>query len=162
MAVNLYEGMFVVDANKGGAQFPDCVRHIAGLLTRHGAEIDRIEQWDERKLAYPIKNVKRGIYVLTYFHVDGSAISELRRDIALSEEILRVLIIRPDDVSEVQGQLFSPEGEEIEAPEPRPAAEGAAPDEEAPETDAEAEEDEAADAEEEAGEEEDEESEEEA
>jgi small subunit ribosomal protein S6 len=127
--------MFVVDANKGGSEFPECIRHIAGLLTRHEAEIERIERWEERKLAYPIKRAKRGIYILTYFRADGAAISELRRDIALSEDILRVLIIRPDEVSPVQGQLFSPEGEEIESPaeaadEPaaQPAAEPAAED----------------------------------
>jgi small subunit ribosomal protein S6 len=123
LAVNLYEGMFVVDANKGGAEFPESIRLIAGLLKRHGAEIERMERWEERKLAYPIKRVKRGIYILTYFNVDGAAISELRRDIGLSEDILRVLIIRPDDVSPVQGQLFSPDGQEIEAPQPGPVAE---------------------------------------
>jgi ribosomal protein S6 len=130
--------MFVVDANKGGAEFPECIRHIAGLLTRHGAEIERIERWEERKLAYPIKNVKRGIYILTYFRTDGSAISELRRDIALSEEILRVLIIRPDEVSPVQGQLFSVEGEEVETPEPEAIAEvvpAAGPEEDASDQD---------------------------
>lgn len=117
MADNLYEAMFVVDAATGGARFPDAVRHIADLLTRHGAEIERIEKWDERKLAYPIKRVKRGIYILVYFRSDGSAISEMRRMIALSEEVLRSLILKAEEPSAVKGQLFDSEGQLLESPE---------------------------------------------
>ncbi len=122
MAVNLYEGMFLVDSGRGGSEFAEVVRHIAELLTRNGAQIRHIERWDERKLAYPIKKVKRGIYVLTYFAVDGSAIAEIKNMANLSEQILRLLILRTEQVSPVQGQLYSPEGEQIETPEAEPAA----------------------------------------
>ncbi|MCK4282816.1 MAG: 30S ribosomal protein S6, partial [Candidatus Brocadiae bacterium] len=37
--------MFVVDAARGGARFEETVRHIAQLLTRQGAEIERVEKW---------------------------------------------------------------------------------------------------------------------
>lgn len=121
MTVNLYEGMFLVDSSRGASDFPDVVRHIAELLTRNGAQIQRIERWDERKLAYPIKKVKRGIYVLTYFEVDGSAIAEIKNMANLSEQILRLLIVRAEQVSPVQGQLYSAEGEQIETPEQEPA-----------------------------------------
>ncbi len=116
MPTNLYEAMFVIDASRGGSDFPEFVRLIAGMLTRHAAEIQRLERWDERKLAYPIGDAKRGIYVLTYFNADGESISEIRRDAQLSEDILRVLILRPDEVSPVQGDLYNAEGEQIERP----------------------------------------------
>jgi len=126
---NLYEAMFVVDAAKGGSAFPEIIRHIAGLLTRNGASVRRIEKWEERKLAYPIRSAKRGIYILVYFTADGSAISEIRRAAELSEQLLRVLILRAEKMSPVKGQLYTVEGEETEA-EPTEAAE--TPAEEAP------------------------------
>jgi len=85
------------------------------MLTRHGAQIDRIEKWSERKFAFPIRQSKRGIYVLVYFNVDGQAISKIREDIALSEEILRVLILVPLAVSPAMGEIYSPEGVMLEA-----------------------------------------------
>ncbi len=117
MAVKLYEAMFIVDASKGGSEFPDVVRLIAEILTRYEGQIERIEKWDERKFAYPIKNVKRGIYILVYFRVDGDAIAEIRRGVELSEDLLRVLILAVEEPSPVAGQLYSPEGEEIAPPE---------------------------------------------
>ena len=132
MTTNLYEAMFVVDAAKGGSQFADSIRHVVGYLTRNGAQIERIEKWDERKLAYPIKQVKRGIYILIYFTAEGTAISEMRSAIALSEEVLRVLIVRAEQQNPPRGELYSPEGE-LQEPEPEPEAEEAAPEgEEAP------------------------------
>jgi small subunit ribosomal protein S6 len=122
LAVTLYEGMFVVDVSRGGSEFTEVVRHIADILTRHGAQIERLEKWDERKLSYPIGKAKRGIYVLTYFRVDGSAIAEIRHSVRLSEQVLRALFIKPEAVSPVQGQLYDAEGNEVEAPPAEPVA----------------------------------------
>ena len=115
MAVKLYEGMFIVDSAKGGSEFPGTIRLIASMLTRHGAQIDRVEKWAERKFAFPIRQSKRGIYVLVYFNVDGQAIAKIREDIALSEDILRVLILTPLAVSPAMGEIYSPEGVMLEA-----------------------------------------------
>ncbi len=114
MAVKLYEGMFVVDSAKGGTEFPATVRLVAGMLTRHGAEIERIEKWAERKFAYTIKQSKRGIYILTYFKADGSAIAAIREDVSLNEDILRVLILTPHAVVPSVGDIYNAEGEMIE------------------------------------------------
>lgn len=117
MADNLYEAMFVVDSAVGGSEFPEVIQHIAGLITRHGAKIERIEKWEERKFAYPIKRVKRGIYILVFFRAEGSVIEEMRRLIGLSEQVLRALILRAESMSTVQGELYNEEGEMIaEAP----------------------------------------------
>ena len=115
MAVKLYEGMFVVDSAKGGSEFPGTVRLVAGMLTRHGAQIERIEKWAERKFAYPIKQSKRGIYILVYFKAEGDAIAAIREDVALNEDILRVLILAPHAVVPAVGEVFNAEGEMIEA-----------------------------------------------
>ena len=115
MAVNLYEGMFIIDSAKGGSEFPGAIRLIASMLTRHGAQIDRVEKWAERKFAFPIKQAKRCIYVLVYFKVDGLAIQKIREDIALSEDILRVLILTPHVVSPAIGEIYSPEGVMLQA-----------------------------------------------
>jgi small subunit ribosomal protein S6 len=121
-----YEGMFLVDAAKGGAELPAVIQHISGILGEHDARPERIEKWAESKLAYRIKQAERGIYILVYFWADPAKTEELRRDITLSEDLLRVLILRAehDQMPEPRGQLYSPEGKEVE-PEPAPASEEA-------------------------------------
>jgi small subunit ribosomal protein S6 len=96
-------------------------------LTRNGAEIERVERWDERKLAYPMGKSKRGIYILVYFRSDGSAIDEIRAVFNLSEDVLRVLILRAAEMGAVKGQLYSTDGQPVEEEqEPEPVAEDAA------------------------------------
>jgi len=118
----LYEGMFLIDAAKGGSDFSAAVRQIAGLLQRHGAQIERVEKWADNKLAYLIRQVERGIYVLVHFRLDPQLVAEVRRDFTLSEEVLRVLILRADSVPEMRGHIYSPEGKALETAQPQPEA----------------------------------------
>ena len=111
MEQNLYEAMFLVDAAKGGEQFPTVIQHISSLLERQGAHIERIEKWGESKLSYQIKHVDRGVYALVYFRAQPDRISALREDIQLSEELLRVLILKAEGIPEARGKLYTPQGE---------------------------------------------------
>ena len=47
----------------------------------------------ERKLAFPVRKCARGTYVLAYFGAPEKAVTKLRADIALSEVILRSLVL---------------------------------------------------------------------
>ena len=133
LAQNLYEVMFLIDAAKGGESFPAVIQHISGLLERNGAQIERIERWADNRLAYPIKQLERGIYVLVYCRLDAERVSELRHDIRLSEEILRVLVLRAEEAPPPRGKLFTPQGDEVPQ-EPEAPAE---PESEAAESEAE-------------------------
>ena len=53
--------------------------------------------WDERRLAYPIKNHKKGLYYLTYFRTEGKNIVGIEHDCALNEMIIRMLMIHVDE-----------------------------------------------------------------
>ena len=97
--VKMYEGMFVVDSAKAAADWDGTIGFIKNILSRSDAEIVSINKWDERKLAYDIKKASRGTYVLCYFKADGGKISEIERDVRLSEQIMRVLILSTEAMS---------------------------------------------------------------
>ena len=52
--------------------------------------------WDERRLSYPIKNQKKGLYYLTYFAAEGKSLVGIEHDCALNEMILRMMVLRID------------------------------------------------------------------
>ena len=91
-----YEGMFLVDPVKHGEDPDGVQKAVSGLLEKHGAKIQQIEQWDERKLAYEIKGHKRGVYLLTYFEMPGENVDAMRRECRITELILRQMVIRLD------------------------------------------------------------------
>ena len=96
----LYEGMFLVDSSKAGADWDGIVAAIRKILEKAGAEIDSIRKWDDRRLAYEIKGKSRGTYILSYFRVDGGRIKDIEKAVRLSEKIMRVLILSAERLSQ--------------------------------------------------------------
>jgi small subunit ribosomal protein S6 len=99
--------MFLVDSGDA-AQWDDLSKHVAGILTRNGAELVGVTRWDERKLAYTVEKRKRGTYVLAFFAMGATgSVTDIERDCQLSEKILRTLVLKADHftVADMKMQL---------------------------------------------------------
>jgi small subunit ribosomal protein S6 len=70
------------------------------LIEKYEGQITDIRKWDERRLAYEIAGKNRGLYILVYFEIPTAMLQEIERDIQLSEDILRAMILRTDQMSE--------------------------------------------------------------
>ena len=100
VAAKLYEGMFLVDSALAASDWQGVNDTISSILTKVGAEIVSINKWDDRRLAYDIRGKSRGAYILAYFRVDGSRITEIERAVQLSEQIMRLLVLSVEDLGE--------------------------------------------------------------
>src|SRR3954469_13935322 len=94
MPANVYECMFLLDTTKVAGDLPTADKQLRTILERNHAEVLVSRPWDERRLAYPIKKQKKGLYYLTYFSAEGTALAGIDRDSHLNEVILRHLPIR--------------------------------------------------------------------
>lgn len=94
-----YEGMFLLD-NAVVQDWAAMTGEIRRLLERIEAQELVCVKYDERKLAYEIKGRKRGTYVLTYFDADPEKITDMERDARISEAVLRVLVLRAENLTE--------------------------------------------------------------
>ncbi len=92
----LYEGMFLVDVAKASSDWDGVISTITKILEKSGAEIISIKKWDDRKLAYDIKGQSRGVYIISYFKVDGPKVQEIEKNLRLSEQIMRLLILNAE------------------------------------------------------------------
>ena len=97
MPANVYECMFLLDTNKVAGDVPAAAQKLHAILEHNHAEVLASRPWDERRLAYPIKNHKKGLYYLTYFRTEGKNVVSIERDCALNEMILRMLVIHVDE-----------------------------------------------------------------
>ena len=100
--MNLYEGMFLLDNQAVRADWNGAKSTVTGVLEKHGAKVHTARRWDERKLAFPVKHRKRGTYLLAYYDLETEGIDGLRRDLELSETVLRYLLLRTDEVPEAE------------------------------------------------------------
>ncbi len=101
----LYEGMFLVDS---AIAWDQVTGRITTLLEKYEGNVTDLKKWDERRLAYEIKGKNRGLYVLVYFEMPTGMLHELERDIHLSEDIMRAMILRTDAMTEEDLQRPTP------------------------------------------------------
>lgn len=118
-----YEGMFLMDS---GSDFAAISQPVRSILERREAEILAFKPWDDRKLCFEIKGRKRGLYILVYFKANPLYIVEIEHDCALDERVLRSMILRRDELTEVELNAQTP-ATSAPAPVERVDGEGAAP-----------------------------------
>lgn len=61
-----------------------------------GGQIEEVDHWGRRKLAYPISKQVEGSYVVTHLQLDPQRAKELEQGLRISEEVLRHLLVRLD------------------------------------------------------------------
>ena len=83
------------EVKKGWSALKDTIN---GFFKKHGAEILASKRWDERRLAYPIARQKRGTYLLIYFSGETLQTSAIRRELELSEQVMRHMILGCEEV----------------------------------------------------------------
>jgi small subunit ribosomal protein S6 len=88
--------MFLLDTTKVAGDVTAAAGQLHGILEKNHAEILASRPWDERRLAYPIGNHKKGLYYLTYFRTEGKNLVGIDHDCKLNELILRQMVLRID------------------------------------------------------------------
>ena len=93
-----YELVVIVSPDVAEDDVPDTVdRLVRQPVESEGGELQEVNNWGRRKLAYPIQRHQEGNYVLTQLNMDPQKTGELERGLQISEEVLRHLLIRLDE-----------------------------------------------------------------
>jgi small subunit ribosomal protein S6 len=95
--MTVYEGMFILDPTKYSRDPGGSAKQVSDIITQHGGTVLAARLWDERKLAYPIKGHKKGVYWLVYFRMPGGNLTPLERQCEITEDIIRKLVLKVDD-----------------------------------------------------------------
>ena len=95
--MTVYEGMFILDPGKYSRDPGGLAQQINDLIAQFGGTVLAARLWDERKLAYPIKGHKKGVYWLTYFHMPAGNLTAFERQCEITEEVIRKLVLKIDD-----------------------------------------------------------------
>lgn len=96
MPVTHYECLFLLDTAKAAGNVDNAKAQLHATLEKYGAEILASRPWDDRRLAYPIKGHKKGLYFLIFFKADSLKITEMEHDFRLSELVLRHMVSHID------------------------------------------------------------------
>ena len=92
-----YELTLVVRPDVEDTGLAALLEKIKGLITTAGGQGIQVEPWGRRHLAYPIKKITEAQYFLIRAQLPAQALRELERNLRLTEEILRFLLVRADE-----------------------------------------------------------------
>jgi len=95
--VRLYESMWVVDANTGREDYAKVIAALKEIVEKGGGTWINADKWEERRLAYPIKKKKRGLYIINHFSAPTEAVTRIDRQARLSDVVLRHMITVDED-----------------------------------------------------------------
>jgi small subunit ribosomal protein S6 len=101
----IYEIMYLLDNNAVRAGWQEARAAATSLIEKHGGKVLAARRWDERKLAYPIRQRRRGTYLLAYGELGASGVATLRRELDLTESVLRYLILQVESVPPQEFEL---------------------------------------------------------
>lgn len=107
---------------------------ISAQIERVEGEVQEVDEWGNKRLAYPIRKLNEGYYVIYKLSLSETAPRQLSTNLRLRDNIMRVLVTR--DHPEQRTRKETPRAEPRSAPrtETRPEARPEARPETIPET----------------------------
>ena len=91
-----YEVMVILDPSLDERTVAPSLDTYLNLVRSDGGQVDNVEVWGRRRLAYEIDKHSEGIYAVVDLKAEPATVKELDRQLTLNESVLRTKVIRPD------------------------------------------------------------------
>lgn len=106
--MNTYELLYIVPTQYTDDEVGEIEKKVSGLVEKVGGKVASNTNLGKIRLAYPIKKVRHGTYILSYFEAEGEQVAELDRQLRLADEVLRHTIVdRPEGADSSSFELSS-------------------------------------------------------
>ncbi len=93
-----YELMLILRPNLEDEARDAVLEKIRGLITAESGTVDSEDSWGKRRLAHVIDHTEEGDYQVVQFHAATAVVAELDRVLHITDQVLRFMIVRRDDL----------------------------------------------------------------
>ena len=91
-----YELMVILDPELEERTIAPSLDKFLGVVRQGGGNVERVDVWGRRRLAYDIAKKSEGIYAVVDLQAEPAVAQELDRQLNLNEAVLRTKLMRPD------------------------------------------------------------------
>ena len=88
-----YEIVYVINPDLTDEERTNKTERLQALITENGGEIEAIDNWGKRVMAYEIRHYAEGYYGFATFQLPPLAVRSIEERLNLDEEILRYQIV---------------------------------------------------------------------
>lgn len=92
-----FETMLLLSPELSGELREGVITTMTGIIEREGGQMVTTDHWGMKDLAYPIKKQTRGYYVRLEYLAPAALITELERNIRITEGIFKFVTVRLED-----------------------------------------------------------------
>jgi len=96
MSKNYYEFTYIVNPVLEEEQYKEAVEKVNKLFTDNGAEIEEVDEWGLRKLAYEIDKKNSGYFVNMYLSAPAECIATVEKSLRIDDNCMRYLTLKFD------------------------------------------------------------------
>lgn len=91
-----YESLFILRPDLEESKRVELIEKFKAIVNADG-EMDTVEEWGMRKLAYEIEKFREGYYVLFNFRANTTLPAELERNFKIADEVVRYVVINREE-----------------------------------------------------------------
>ena len=92
-----YESMYILKPDMEEEKKDALVKRFSDIVEKSGGKVEKIDEWGNKRLAYPIQYINDGYYVLMTFEADPALPAELERNYKIADDVLRYIVINLED-----------------------------------------------------------------
>ena len=93
MQLNKYEVTYIVESNLGEEATNALIERFSESIKTNGGEVRQVKPWGKRRFAYELKGRREGLYVTMHFSATPDGMAEVRRQMGLSDDVLRSMYV---------------------------------------------------------------------
>ena len=93
----LYESIFILRPSLPDEDIPKALEKVKATVEKAGGSVENLASWGKKKLAYEIKQEKKGVYVQLNYRGGGAVVSEVERLFRLDDATLKFLTVKIDE-----------------------------------------------------------------
>jgi small subunit ribosomal protein S6 len=92
-----YELGFIIPSSVQESETKSVMEVVKTWIKDFGGEVTDVDVWGRRRLAYPIEDFREGYYVFFKMDYPTDRLGDLERNLKLSEQVIRHLVVRLDE-----------------------------------------------------------------
>lgn len=89
-----YEMMVLLDPDLSDEEISQSLSGLRKLIEESGGEVERVDEWGRRSLAYEIRHKREGYYAVLYFKAGPEVPDRLRHHVQFNKNFMRGMVLR--------------------------------------------------------------------
>ncbi|SHK04647.1 30S ribosomal protein S6 [Tepidibacter formicigenes] len=92
-----YELIYVLKPNVEEEVKEQLQNKVKNIIESANGQVDKVDVWGNKKLAYPIQKFTEGYYVLVNFTANADVPKEIERNLRITENAIRHMIVNIEE-----------------------------------------------------------------